>query len=51
MQQLLSYICKSIAGPLSEAKTQPYSFGGKIKQIICQIRHELSVTFQEMSTS
>ena len=24
--------------------TQPYSFGGRIKRIICHIRHELSVT-------
>ena len=29
----------------------PYSFGGRIKLIICQIRHELSVTIQEISTS
>ena len=31
--------------------TQPYSFGGRIKLIICQIRHELSVTIHEISTS
>ena len=31
--------------------TQPYSFGIRIKLIICQIRHELSVTIQEISTS
>ena len=30
---------------------QPYSFGGKIKLIICQIRHELSITINEISTS
>ena len=27
-----------------QAYTQSYSFGGRIKLIICQIRHELSVT-------
>ena len=42
---------KSIAGPLSEAYTQPYKFGGRIKLIICQIRHELSVTIHEISIS
>ena len=31
--------------------TQPYSFGGRIKLIICQIRYELSVTIYEISTS
>ena len=30
--------------------TQPYSFGGRIKLIICQIRHKLSVTIYEIST-
>ena len=34
-----------------QAYTQPYSFGGRIKLIICQIRHELSVTIHEISTS
>ena len=46
--------CKSIANPLPSfvlAYTQPYSFGGRIKLIICQIRHELSVTIHEISTS
>ena len=33
------------------AYTQPYTFGGRIKLIICQIRHELSVTIHEISTS
>ena len=47
----IGIFCKSIAGPLSEAYTQPYSFGGRIKLIICQIRHELSVTIQKISTS
>ena len=28
-----------------QAYTQAYSFGGRIKLIICQIRHELSVTY------
>ena len=40
---------KSIAGPLSELYTSvyttPYSFGRRIKLIICQNRHELSVTY------
>ena len=31
--------------------TQPYSFGGRIKLIICRIRHKLSVTIHEISTS
>ena len=30
-----------------QAYTKPYSFGGRIKIIICQIRHELSVTIHE----
>ena len=50
----IGIFCKSIAGPLSsvvQAYTQPYSFGGKIKLIFCQIRHELSVTIHETSTS
>ena len=34
-----------------QAHTQPYSFGGRIKLIICQIRHELSVTIYEINTS
>ena len=34
-----------------QAYTQPYSFGGRIKLIICQFRHELSVTIHEISTS
>ena len=34
-----------------QAYTQPYSFGRRIKLIICQIKHELSVTIHEISTS
>ena len=34
-----------------QAYTQPYSFDGRIKLIICQTRHELSVTIYEISTS
>ena len=34
-----------------QAYTQPYSFGGRIKLIVCQIRHELSVTIHEISRS
>ena len=50
----IGIFCKSIADPLSsviQEYTQPYSFGGRIKLIICQIRHELSVTIQEINTS
>ena len=47
----IGIFCKSIAGPLSEANTQPYSFGGRVKLIICQIRHELSFIIHEISTS
>ena len=46
--------CKSIAGPLPsvvQAYTQPYSFVGRIKLIICQIRHKLRVIIHEISTS
>ena len=32
-----------------QASTRPYSFGGRIKLIILQIRHELSLTFREIS--
>ena len=34
-----------------QAYTQPYSFGRRIKLIICQIRHEPSVTIHKISTS
>ena len=34
-----------------QAYTQPYSFAGRIKLIICQIRQELSVTIREISTN
>ena len=47
----IGIFCKSIAEPLSEAKKQTYSFGGRIKLIICQIRHELSVTIHGISNS
>ena len=46
--------CKSIAGSLScviQAYRQPYLFGERIKLVICQIRHKLSVTIHEISTS
>ena len=45
-----SILWKSIAGPLSEAHNHLRSAEG-LKQIICQIRHELSVTIQEISFS
>ena len=47
----ISIFCKWIAGPLPilvQAYTQPYSFGGRIKLIICQIR---PVTIHKISTS
>ena len=43
----IGIFCKSIAGPLSEAKTNDK----RIKLIICQIRHMLSATIYEISTS
>ena len=45
---------KSVAGPLSsvvQSYTQKYSFGGRLKLIICQIRHVVSVNIYEISTS
>ena len=47
----IGIFCKSIAGLLSKAYTQPYSFGGGIKLIICQIRHELSFSIHEICSS
>ena len=50
----ISIFCKSIAGPVPgvvQAYTQSYSFDGRIKLIVCQIRHELSVTIHEISTT
>ena len=47
----IGIFCKSLVGPLPsvvQAYTQPYSFGVKIKLIICQIRHELSVTIHKI---
>ena len=47
------FFCKSIAGPLPrvvQAYRQPYSFGGSIKLIICQIKHELSVTMAALES-
>ena len=41
----------AIFSSIVQAYTQSYSFGGRIKLIICQIRHELSVIIQEISTS
>ena len=42
----IGIFCKSITGSVS-----PYSFGRRIKLIICQIKHELSITIHEISTS
>ena len=36
---------------VSRSYTQPYSFGGRIKSTICQLRPELTVTIHEMNTS
>ena len=50
----IGIFCKSIADSLPsvvQAYTQSYSFGERIKLIICQIRHELSVNILEISTS
>ena len=47
----IGIFCMSIAGPISEAYTEPYSFDVRIKLIICQIGQELSVTIHELSTS
>ena len=50
----IGIFCKSIAGPLpsvNQAYTEPCSFGGRIKLIICQVRHELSVTIHYISNS
>ena len=38
----IGIFCKSIAGSLSEAYTQLYSFVGRVKLIICHIKHEKS---------
>ena len=47
----IGIFCKSTDPSVVQAYTQPYWFGGKIKLIICQIRHKLSVTIHETSTS
>ena len=47
----ISIFCKSIDFSVVQAYTQPYLFGGRIKLIIYQIRHKLSVTIYEISTS
>ena len=41
----------AIFNSIVQAYTQPYLFRGRIKLIICHIRHELSVTIHEVSTS
>ena len=48
-----SFVSRSVAifPSVVQAYTQPFSFGGRIKLIIGQIRHELSVTDHEVSTS
>ena len=40
----------SLRPSVVQAYTQPYSFGGNIKLIICQMTHKLSVTIHEIST-
>ena len=34
-----------------QAYTETYSFGGRIKLVICQIGHDLSVTILEINIS
>ena len=48
-----SSVTRSVAifPSIIQAFTQPYSFGGRRKLIIYQIRHELSITIYEISTS
>ena len=51
---IFGIFCKSIAGPLpivAQVYTQPYLLGGRIKLIICQIMHELSVTIHKVLIS
>ena len=53
MPAKIGIIRKSIAGPLPsvvQEYTQPYSFGRRIKLIICQIRHGNSYTIHEISS-
>ena len=40
----------AIFASIVQAYTQPYSFSGRIKLLICQIRYELSVIIHEIST-
>ena len=47
----MGIICKSIFPSVVQAHKQPYSCDGRIKLIVCQIRHELSVTVHEISNS
>ena len=50
----IGFFSKSRASPLFsvvQLYIQPSSFGGRIKLVICQIRHELSVTIYEISFS
>ena len=44
------FFAKSVAALPYVAHTLSYSFGGKIKIIICQIKHEFNVTIHEIST-
>ena len=49
---LLKSFGSQIFPSVVQAYTQPYSLGGRINLIICQIRHELSVvTIHKISTS
>ena len=60
MKRLFFFLPKSVSSvslsvaifpSVVQAYTQPYSIGGRIKLIACQIRHELSVIIHEISTS
>ena len=51
---LFTYPPRSKWAPASRSQAhwaKPYSFGWRIKLIICQIRHELSVNIHEITTS
>ena len=50
-EKLIFFLLKSASfAKRIQAYTQPYSFGGSIKLIIYQIRHELSATVHEISS-
>ena len=47
----IGIFCKSIAGPhpsIVQAYSQQYSYGGRLKLIICQIRHEINTSWKKL---